>query len=58
MCWSRSQAERALERLTGLLADLGLEPKAAKTRIVHLEESAVGASISSASTTGWCAHRA
>jgi RNA-directed DNA polymerase len=37
MCWSRSQAERALERLTGLLADLGLEPKAAKTRIVHLE---------------------
>jgi RNA-directed DNA polymerase len=37
MCWSRSQAERALECLTGLLADLGLEPKAAKTRIVHLE---------------------
>jgi RNA-directed DNA polymerase len=37
MCWSRSQAERALERLTGLLAGLGLEPKAAKTRIVHLE---------------------
>ena len=38
MCWSRSQAEAALERLTVLLADLGLEPKAAKTRIVHLEE--------------------
>jgi len=37
MCWSRSQAERALERLTALLAGLGLEPKAAKTRIVHLE---------------------
>jgi RNA-directed DNA polymerase len=37
MCWSRSQAERALQRLTGLLAELGLEPKAAKTRIVHLE---------------------
>jgi len=37
MCWSRSQAERALERLTGLLAGLGLEPKAAKTRIVRLE---------------------
>jgi RNA-directed DNA polymerase len=36
MCWSRSQAERALERLTALLAGLGLEPKAAKTRIVHL----------------------
>ncbi len=37
MCWSRSQAERALGRLTSLLADLGLEPKAAKTRIVRLE---------------------
>ena len=57
MCWSRSQAERALERLTGLLAGLGLEPKAAKTRIVHLEEGA-GDLISSASTTGWCARRA
>jgi RNA-directed DNA polymerase len=34
MCWSRSQAERALERLRALLASLGLEPKAAKTRIV------------------------
>ena len=32
-----SQAERALECLTSLLADLGLEPKAAKTRIVRLE---------------------
>jgi RNA-directed DNA polymerase len=42
MCWSRSQAERALERLTGLLAGLGLEPKAAKTRIVHLEEEGEG----------------
>jgi RNA-directed DNA polymerase len=42
MCWSRSQAEQALERLTGLLADLGLEPKAAKTRIVHLEEGGEG----------------
>ena len=37
MCWSRSQAEAALARLTELLAELGLEPKAAKTRIVHLE---------------------
>ena len=37
MCWSRSQAERALARLTALLAELGLEPKAAKTRIVRLE---------------------
>jgi RNA-directed DNA polymerase len=42
MCWSRSQAEAALERLTVLLADLGLEPKAAKTRIVHLEEGGEG----------------
>ena len=36
MCTTREQAEAALERLTGLLAGLGLEPKAAKTRIVHL----------------------
>jgi RNA-directed DNA polymerase len=42
MCWSRSQAEQALYRLTALLADLGLEPKAAKTRIVHLEEGGGG----------------
>ncbi len=42
MCWSRSQAERALARLTDLLAGLGLEPKAAKTRIVHLEEGGEG----------------
>jgi group II intron reverse transcriptase/maturase len=36
MCTSRRQAEAALARLVELLADLGLEPKAAKTRIVHL----------------------
>jgi RNA-directed DNA polymerase len=42
MCWSRSQAEAALERLTAVLAGLGLEPKAAKTRIVHLEEGGEG----------------
>jgi RNA-directed DNA polymerase len=42
MCWSRGQAEAALARLTGLLAGLGLEPKAAKTRIVHLEEGGEG----------------
>jgi RNA-directed DNA polymerase len=42
MCWSRSQAEAALERLTALLAGLGLEPKAAKTGIVHLEEGGGG----------------
>jgi group II intron reverse transcriptase/maturase len=37
MCKSRQQAEAALARLRVLLADLGLEPKDAKTRIVHLE---------------------
>ena len=42
MCWSRSQAERALECLRSLLAGLGLEPKAAKTRIVHLQEGGGG----------------
>jgi len=42
MCWSRSQAERALARLTELLAELGLEPKAAKTRIVQLEVGGEG----------------
>jgi retron-type reverse transcriptase len=35
MCVSRAQAEAALVRLTDLLAELGLEPKAAKTRIVR-----------------------
>ncbi len=42
MCWSQSQAERALECLTRLLADLGLEPKAAKTRIVCLQPGGDG----------------
>ena len=42
MCGSRQQAEAALARLTDLLAELGLEPKAAKTRIVHLEEGGEG----------------
>jgi group II intron reverse transcriptase/maturase len=36
MCASRAQAEAALARLTALLAELGLAPKAAKTRIVQL----------------------
>ncbi len=36
MCRSKGQAVSALARLTILLADLGLEPKVAKTRIVHL----------------------
>jgi group II intron reverse transcriptase/maturase len=42
MCDSREQAEAALARLTALLAELGLEPKAAKTRIVHLTEGEEG----------------
>jgi group II intron reverse transcriptase/maturase len=42
MCQSREQANAALARLAVLLADLGLEPKAAKTRIVHLVEGGEG----------------
>jgi RNA-directed DNA polymerase len=42
MCQTREQAEAALTRLTALLAELGLEPKAAKTRIVHLAEGNPG----------------
>ena len=38
MCATREQAEAALARLRTLLAELGLEPKEAKTRIVHLTE--------------------
>jgi RNA-directed DNA polymerase len=42
MCRSQGQARAALARLRVLLADLGLEPKAAKTRIVHLTEGGEG----------------
>jgi len=42
MCRSRGQAEAALERLTALLAELGLKPKAAKTRVVQLAEGEEG----------------
>jgi Group II intron, maturase-specific domain/Reverse transcriptase (RNA-dependent DNA polymerase) len=42
MCHSRRRAEAALARLTELLSELGLEPKAAKTRIVHLTEVGQG----------------
>ena len=42
MCRSRAEAEPALFRLTAVLAELGLEPKASKTRIVHLEEGGEG----------------
>jgi RNA-directed DNA polymerase len=42
MCQSREQAEAALHRLTALLGELGLEPKAAKTRVVRLVEGGQG----------------
>jgi RNA-directed DNA polymerase len=42
MCGSREQAEAALARLRALLAELGLEPKQAKTRIVHLQVDGEG----------------
>ncbi|MET0521400.1 MAG: group II intron reverse transcriptase/maturase [Jiangellaceae bacterium] len=42
MCATRQQAEAALQRLRVLLAELGLEPKAAKTRIVHLQVGGEG----------------
>jgi group II intron reverse transcriptase/maturase len=42
MCVTREQAEAALQRLRVLLAELGLQPKEAKTRIVHLEEDGEG----------------
>ena len=53
MCRSKGQAVAALARLTVLLADLGLKPKPAKTRIVHLTVGGEGWT-SSASTIGWC----
>ncbi|WP_433521360.1 reverse transcriptase domain-containing protein [Nocardia pseudovaccinii] len=42
MCRSRQQAEAVLARLTVLLAELGLEAKPAKTRIVHLRKGGEG----------------
>ena len=42
LCRARQEAERALATLTAILADLGLEPKASKTRIVHLQEGGEG----------------
>jgi RNA-directed DNA polymerase len=42
ICRSQGQARAALARLTGLLAELGLAPKPAKTRIVHLTEAGGG----------------
>jgi hypothetical protein len=42
LCRSRGQAEAALARLRALLVGLGLQPKTAKTRIVHLTEGGEG----------------
>jgi hypothetical protein len=42
LCRSREEAERALAALRSILADLGLAPKAAKTRVVHLVEGGEG----------------
>jgi RNA-directed DNA polymerase len=42
MCRSRAEAEGALRALRVLLAELGLEPKEAKTRIVLLAEGGEG----------------
>ena len=42
MCGSERDARRALAALRALLAELGLRPKEAKTRIVHLREGGEG----------------
>jgi hypothetical protein len=54
MCKSREQAEAALARLTGLLAELGLKPKAARPASCTWPK-AKKASTSSDFTIGWCA---
>jgi RNA-directed DNA polymerase len=42
ICKTKSEAERAIEALTVILAEMGLELKQAKTRIVHLTEGGEG----------------
>jgi len=42
ICQTRRDAENALEALTAILADMGLELKQAKTRIVQLREGGEG----------------
>jgi group II intron reverse transcriptase/maturase len=42
LCRTRREAEDALRALTAILAELGLELKQAKTRIVHLREGGEG----------------
>ena len=41
-CHTKREAEAALSALRSILAELGLQPKAAKTRIVHLREGGEG----------------
>jgi len=41
-CHTKREAEAALTALRSILAELGLEPKAAKTRIVHLTDGGEG----------------
>jgi len=42
LCRSRKEAEGALGALTAILGGLGMEPKASKTRVVHLVEGGEG----------------
>ena len=42
MCRTERDAENALRAIAAILAELGLEPKQAKTRIVHLREGGEG----------------
>jgi hypothetical protein len=51
MCATRQEAEYAVGLLTDLLADLGLESKASKTRIAHLEEGGQGIRVSRLSSS-------
>jgi len=42
LCHNRREAEDALEALRSILAEMGLQLKPAKTRIVHLKEGGEG----------------
>ena len=42
ICRTRTEAEAALAAMTSILAELGLELKSSKTRIVHLREGGEG----------------
>jgi group II intron reverse transcriptase/maturase len=58
MCRTRAEAEAALAALRLILADLGLELKDAKTRIVHLEEGGEGVDFLGFHHRWVCANRA